>query len=111
MIVVLFRSRLDASAGDDYTRMAAEMLGTARQMPGFIDFKSFEADDGERISIIWWNDLETLAAWRNHPRHRVAQQSGRESWYATYRIEVAEVIRQGAFDRPAPPPAGIKDAS
>ena len=102
MVVVLFRSRLTAIAGDDYSQMAAEMLATAQGMPGFIDFKSFKADDGERISVIWWQDLETLAAWRNHPRHLVAQQAGRSKWYEYYKIEVAEVVRQAAFARPEP---------
>ena len=97
MVVVLFRSRLTASAGEDYSQMAAEMLATAKDMPGFIDFKSFKADDGERISVIWWQDQETLRAWRNHPRHLVAQQAGRSKWYESYRIEVAEVVRQSAF--------------
>ncbi len=97
MVVVLFRSRLTADAGDDYSQMAAEMLATAKDMPGFIDFKSFKADDGERISVIWWQDLETLAAWRSHPRHLIAQQAGRSKWYESYRIEVAEVVRQNAF--------------
>jgi heme-degrading monooxygenase HmoA len=100
MIVVLFRSSLTAVAGDDYSQMAEEMLATAKDMPGFIDFKSFKADDGERISVIWWQDLETLAAWRNHPRHLVAQQAGRSKWYEYYKIEVAEVVRQGTFARP-----------
>jgi heme-degrading monooxygenase HmoA len=100
MVVILFRSRLAAEAGDDYHHMAAEMLATAQQMPGFIEYKAFRADDGERISVIWWKDLETLAAWRNHPRHRVAQKTGRERWYENYKIEIAEVVRGGAFERP-----------
>ena len=102
MVVVLFRSRLTPEAGDDYSEMAAEMYATAKEMPGFVDFKSFKADDGERISVIWWKDHETLAAWRSHPRHLVAQQAGRSKWYDSYKIEVAEVVRQGAFERREP---------
>jgi heme-degrading monooxygenase HmoA len=33
--------------------MAAEMLELARGMPGFIDFKSFRAEDGEQLSVAW----------------------------------------------------------
>jgi heme-degrading monooxygenase HmoA len=99
MVVILLRSRLTAEAGDDYHHMAAETLETAREMPGFIEYKAFRADDGERISVIWWKDMETLAAWRNHPRHRVAQKAGRDRWYENYNIEVAEVVRGGAFER------------
>ena len=101
MIVVLFRSRLTAQAGADYSEMAGEMLETAKTMPGFLDFKSFKADDGERISIVWWQDEETMAAWRAHARHLAAQKSGREKWYEYYKIEVAEVVRASAFERQA----------
>src|SRR5262249_25072383 len=101
MIVVLFRSRLTPEAGDDYQKMANEMYSTAKDIPGFIDFKSFKAEDGERMSVIRWKDHETLAAWRNHPRHREAQQQGRAKWYEYYKIEIAEVVREGAFERRA----------
>jgi heme-degrading monooxygenase HmoA len=101
MLVVLFRSRLTPETGDDYSQMAAEMLATAKEMPGFVDFKSYQAEDGERISIVRWEDHETMAAWRNHPRHRIAQQAGRDKWYANYTIEIAEVVRESAFQRQA----------
>ena len=99
MVVVLFRSRLTAEAGEDYARMAVEMLELAKSMEGFVDFKSYAAQDGERISVVWWRDQETMAAWRAHPRHRIAQQAGREKWYESFNIEVAEVVRSGTFER------------
>ncbi len=99
MILVLFRSRLRPEAGADYHEMAAEMLATAEGMPGFIDFKSYRADDGERLSVIRWQDLSTMAQWREHPRHKIAQQAGRERWYQFFRIEVAEVTREASFHR------------
>jgi len=99
MVVVVFRSRLTAEAGDDYSEMAAEMLATAKEMPGFVEFKSFQADDGERVSLVYWQDHETMAAWRNHPRHRIAQGQGRSKWYATFRLEVADVVRETKFER------------
>lgn len=97
MVVVVFRSRLSAESGADYSDMAAEMLATAKQMPGFVEFKSFKADDGERVSLVYWQDQETMAAWRNHPRHRIAQALGRSKWYSEYRIEVTEVVRENRF--------------
>ncbi|HVO98590.1 MAG TPA: antibiotic biosynthesis monooxygenase [Bryobacteraceae bacterium] len=100
MVVVVFRSRLSAEAGADYSEMAAEMLATAKEMPGFVEFKSFKADDGERVSLVYWQDQETMAAWRSHPRHRIAQNQGRAKWYSEYRIEVAEVVRGNKFERP-----------
>jgi heme-degrading monooxygenase HmoA len=99
MVVVVFRSRLSAEAGDDYSEMAAEMLSTAEEMPGFVEFKSFKSDDGERVSLVYWQDHETMAAWRNHPRHRIAQNSGRSKWYASFRLEVADIVRETKFAR------------
>ena len=99
MLVVLFRSKLvDAPAG--YAEMADEMAALARTMPGFIDVKSFKADDGERLTLVWWEDEETLKGWRENVRHRVAQRTGRERWYQYYKMEVAQVVRQTAFERP-----------
>ena len=98
MIVVLFRSKLvDAPAG--YAEMAEEMVALAKTMPGFIDMKFFKAEDGERLTVVWWQDEATLKGWREQARHRVAQQLGRERWYEYYKIEVAEVVRKNAFDR------------
>ena len=98
MVVILFRSKLTDPA-DGYGDMAQEMLARARQMPGFIDFKSYKADDGERMSIIRWQDHETLTAWRNDMRHQVAQKTGREKWYEYYKIEVADIVRESVFNR------------
>jgi heme-degrading monooxygenase HmoA len=101
MIAIIFRSRLtDTAAAEGYVEMAAEMLARAKEMPGFIDFKSFKADDGERLSLVYWKDHDTLKAWRNDLRHQLAQRLGREKWYTQYRIEVTEILRENSFERP-----------
>ena len=99
MVIVLFRSQLTDAAGDDYAAMAAEMLARARTMPGFVDFKSFRAEDGERLAVIWWQSQETLRVWAEDVGHRTAQRLGREKWYRYFRLEVAEVVRAYGFDR------------
>src|ERR1700733_3488980 len=100
MIVILFRSKLTDAAAEGYPDMAMEMLTRAKQMPGFIDFKSFKSDDGERLSVIRWKDEETLKAWREEPGHLVAQNAGRSKWYEYYKIEIAQVIRESVWERP-----------
>src|SRR5437867_1214075 len=100
MIVVLFRSKL-VSEPDGYDAMAAEMEDLARTMPGFVDVKAFKAEDGERLTVVWWENEETLKCWRENVRHRLAQRLGREQWYEYYKIEVAEVVRKNSFARPA----------
>jgi heme-degrading monooxygenase HmoA len=98
MMVILFRSKL-VDAPDGYTEMAEEMNALARTMPGFIDVKSFKAEDGERLTVVWWKNEETLRAWRENARHRLAQRLGRERWYQYYKLEVAEVVRTAAYER------------
>lgn len=102
MIVVLFRSRLRDTAGADYSAMADEMLERARTMAGFVEFKSFTAEDGERLAVIWWENEETLTLWREDVRHRLAQRLGRETWYQNYRIEVAHTVRSRDFAHQEP---------
>jgi heme-degrading monooxygenase HmoA len=99
MLVILFRSRLTGAAGADYEAMDAELEAIARDAPGFVDLKAYTADDGERLTVVRWRDAESLRAWREFPRHREAQRTGRERWYQEYRIEVAEVVRESSFAR------------
>lgn len=105
MLIILFRSKLTEEAGEDYQAMNAEMETLVRQNPGFIDVKSYKSEDGERLTVVWWRDEESLRAWREHARHRLAQQTGRQQWYRYYKMDVAEVVREQAFERqqlPAP---------
>jgi heme-degrading monooxygenase HmoA len=101
MLIVLFRSKL-VDTPEGYAEKAQEMLDLARTMPGFIDVKAFKAEDGERLTMVWWENEETLAQWRNETRHREAQRAGRERWYEHYTVEVAEVIRSSRFTRQSP---------
>ncbi len=91
-IVTTFRSRLRADAGDDYLLTAEQMERFAREMPGFVDFKTFVADDGERVSLIVFASREAHDAWRDDPRHRGAQARGRADWYSEYSIQVCELV-------------------
>ena len=102
MLVILFRSRLRAEAGKDYQDKAAEMLAYAKTRPGYVDYKQFQAEDGERLTVVRWQDRETLDAWRRDSRHREAKQLGREHWYASYDIEIAEVIDEHHFEHAEP---------
>jgi len=102
MLIVLFRSKLvDDPVG--YEEMSEEMSALAATMPGFVDVKSFKADDGERLTLVWWQDEETLKGWREHVRHRIAQRTGRERWYEYYKMEVAQVVRVKNFERTGEP--------
>jgi len=98
MILVLFRSKL-VDAPEGYAEMAEEMEALAKTMPGFIDVKGYVAEDGERLTVVRWENAQTMRQWRQHARHRLAQRAGREKWYAYYKMEVAEVVREASYER------------
>jgi len=98
-VVVLFRSALTDEAGDDYSAMAEAMLERARSFPGFVAFRRYAGEDGERLSVIWWEDHETLAAWRDDAKHRAAQTLGREKWYRWFQLEICDRARASGYER------------
>ncbi len=99
MIVILFRSKLTSVAGDDYAKMNNFLSEYVQDRPGFIAAKSFRAEDGERLTLVWWRDRETLEQWRTDMNHVAAKKQGRERWYEYYKIEIAEVYRESSFER------------
>jgi heme-degrading monooxygenase HmoA len=114
-VVTVFRSRLRPDAIDEYEPRAAEMFALAHTMPGLVDVKSFTADDGEHVTLVTFADAESQRAWREHPDHRLAQQAGRDRFYAEYSIQVCECRRVRTFTAPAPvagasPPDGGQPA-
>jgi heme-degrading monooxygenase HmoA len=91
-VLTVFRSRLADGAYDaGYEARAEEMLARAQAMPGFLEFKSFTAPDGERVSVNQIDSSENHEAWARDAEHRVAQAQGRDAFYAEYRIVVAQV--------------------
>lgn len=100
-VVTVFRSRLRPGCDvAGYLATAAHMLDLARAMPGFVDYKSFGAEDGERVSLVTFADAASQAAWREHAEHRMAQDQGRASWYAGYSLQVGacDSAHQFTFD-------------
>ncbi|MEN8185002.1 MAG: antibiotic biosynthesis monooxygenase [Myxococcota bacterium] len=99
MVVTVFRSRLRAEHADEFQALAEQMLKLARSMPGFISHRVYVSEDGERASIVEFDSAETLEAWREHPKHQEAQQTGRERYYEEYSLEVCEPLRDIRFER------------
>ena len=97
MVVVVFRSRVRDEAGDEYQALVDRMYAIASNMPGFISYKFYVAEDGERVSIHEWESPGHLKAWREHPDHVAAQALGRDKFYEEYTLYVAEGPRESRF--------------
>lgn len=99
-VVTIFRNRLRDGVAETYGPLAAEMDRLARSMPGFLEAKTFTADDGERVTIVAFADRASHDAWRTDARHREAQRRGRSELYESYRLQVCrceERPRSAAF--------------
>jgi len=94
MMLVCFRSRLAPDAQAEYAPLAAEIAALASAQPGLLNFKTFAASDGKRVTLAEFENAEAVEAWRVNPRHQEAQQAGRERFYETYRVQVCEVVRE-----------------
>lgn len=96
-IVTVFRSRVRAEAAEEYQDLAGRMEERARSMLGLVDFKTFVAADGERLSIVVFDSWAHHEAWRTDEEHRDAQARGRARLYETYSIQVAREFRRRRF--------------
>ena len=89
--ITVFRSRLRDDVPDRYFTLAAELHERAKGFSGFVEFKQFVADDGERVTLVTFDSAEHEAAWRDDPDHRAAQAEGRERFYTEYDVAVCEL--------------------
>jgi heme-degrading monooxygenase HmoA len=96
--IIVFKSKLRDGVEADYGTRAEAIYNLATGMPGLISAEDYKAESGERVSIIEWDTMEHLIAWRDHPEHLKAQQEGRDKYYASYSISIAQVQRSSAYD-------------
>jgi len=101
MFVTVFRSRLNPEALEEYQQWAARMSALVAEIPGYVAHKGFEAKDGERVTIVEFASEEGLRAWATHPAHVEAKRKGRSTFFADYRVQVCQVLRDSA-DRGVP---------
>ena len=94
---VIFTSRL-TEADQGYADMATAMSRLAARQPGYLGEES--AREGLGITVSYWRDLESIAAWKAQVDHLTAQRSGRERWYAAYRVRVCRVEREYGYTAP-----------
>jgi len=100
-VITIFRSRLRPGAGPDYGELAARMLELAERQPGFVAFDHYASGEGERVSLITFDSLESQRAWRDHPEHLDAQRLGRRRFYETFSIQVCRLVEERRFAQEA----------
>jgi heme-degrading monooxygenase HmoA len=101
MVIAVLRTRLRADADlAAYQELGAQMDALVRRMPGFVSVNDYAGTDGDKLSLVCFETQTALAAWREHPEHRVAQERGKTAFFAAYDVRICEVVR--AYGFPAP---------
>jgi heme-degrading monooxygenase HmoA len=102
MIAVIFEVRPRSGQEAAYLEAAAALARELEKIDG-LRFESL-TEPGKLLSLSFWEDEQAIARWRNHRKHRSAQEAGRQSIFSDYRLRIAAVIRDyGLHERAEAP--------
>jgi heme-degrading monooxygenase HmoA len=95
MLAVIFEVIPTEEGKSEYLKIAAKLRSFLENRDGFISIERFQSltEEGKILSLSFWRDENSIAEWRNVLEHRNAQKKGKESLFRSYRIRVAEVVR------------------
>ena len=97
--VVFTSQRTPGDAG--YDAMAARMAELAARQPGYLGAESVRNAAGEGITVSYWRDEASIAAWKQQAEHAAVRAHGRSHWYDHFELRVAKVER--AYGKPQRP--------
>lgn len=95
MYAVIFRAKSGALDAE-YSAVAAALREMAIASFGCLEFVSV-TEGRDEIAISYWPDEDSIRKWKAHSDHVVAQQLGREKWYESYIVQIAEIKREYKF--------------
>jgi heme-degrading monooxygenase HmoA len=106
MIAVIFEFTPVEGRFADYRALAEGLAEDVRNADGFLSIERFESITckGKFVSLSFWRDEEAVARWRNLQNHRDAQRRGRGGIFGSYRLRVAQVLRDYTMDERAQVP-------
>ena len=94
--VIFTAQRTDAEMAI-YEITFERMIELAQQQPGFLGLEAVREENGLGITVSYWRDKESIAAWENHAENRVAQALGRKEFYSWFQLRIAKVTEERTF--------------
>jgi len=92
MYVVIFRAKAK-NLNAEYLKTANQMRELAINQYNCIEFQALTEGENE-IALSYWNSEEDIRAWRSNLEHVQAQKLGKEVWYESYTVQIAEITRE-----------------
>lgn len=106
MIAVIFEFTPAEGRFGDYMDLVGTLKADLEKADGCLSVERFESitAKGKYVSLQFWRDEESVRKWRNLQRHREAQAKGRGGIFKSYRLRIAEVVRDYTMDERAQAP-------
>jgi heme-degrading monooxygenase HmoA len=106
MIAVIFEFTPAEGRFGDYMDLVGTLKADLEKTDGCLSVERFESitAKGKYVSLQFWRDEESVRKWRNLQRHREAQAKGRGGIFKSYRLRIAEVVRDYTMDERAQAP-------
>ena len=92
MYVVIFRAKVRAF-DTEYSQTANRLRELALSEFGCVEFHAVTEGTSE-VALSYWPSEAAIRAWKAHPEHVQAQKRGRERWYESYSVQVAQISRE-----------------
>nr|WP_321256619.1 antibiotic biosynthesis monooxygenase [uncultured Pseudodesulfovibrio sp.] len=95
MYAVMFEVHPTKKGTAEYFEIAGNIRGFLAEQDGFISIERFQSmnEEGKVLSLSYWDSEKSIEKWRNLLDHRHAQKTGMEKLFHSYRIRVAQVVR------------------
>lgn len=100
MIAVLFEAVILPGQQPRYLALAADLKPLLAEADGFIAIERFQslATPDKLLSLSWWRDEDAVLRWKQNEQHQAAQNEGRASIFAAYRISIVGLLRDYSFE-------------
>jgi heme-degrading monooxygenase HmoA len=101
MIVMVFEFEVEPREHEAYLKESADLRPLLGGIEGFISVERFasQVTEGRFVAIGYFETEEAVTEWRNLQEHRRAQALGRSRFFTSYRLVMAEALRDYAHDR------------
>ena len=100
MYAVIFRSTRTTHSQELYKEHSAKMDYLVSGIKGYISHHSQrDPITREGITISYFESLEAIKQWREHPEHLETQELGKKLFYEKYEVKVVKVERKYEWSR------------
>lgn len=90
---VIFKFQMEDIDLTEYRSRSGALMERAIQLPGFYGEEAIRLENGQGLSISYWQSLEAIKEWRADPDHTATRAEGIRSWYNSYDLRVARINR------------------